>query len=368
MRTGSPEDVARRLRRALDGCGATDLLDTLPAAPAPEHLLRCLPRFDSVARTIVGLLALGRSVSLEQCARPALSGLLDALAEFGLLRMRGQTADLDGLSLYRVHGLWLLADKPRPSPTLYFGEDSLALARRIPAPAQGSALDLCAGPGVQSLVMAARGYPVHAVDINPIATALSVKNAELNGLSDRIDSITGDLYRTVGLRDDYRLIVANPPLLPIPDGMPYPFVGDGGPTGLSIANRVLSGARDRLAEDGQILAVCATRADDHGLMDTESIVEAASDGGVDVIVTAIQAYEVTADSSWVRTVAATSGAAVADGTVDPAASAAELERRYREDGVSGIATVLLRARRGAGRVWVQDLRDPTTDPPQPWVI
>ncbi|NHT17714.1 class I SAM-dependent methyltransferase [Cellulomonas sp. IC4_254] len=367
MRVPGPRS-ATGLRAALDSSGATDLFDCLRPAPPPDYLLGCLPRLGPPAQAVVELLGLGRSVPVEALGSAGLGRLVDALDEFGVLRARGGLVDLDGLSLYRIAGMWMFADCPRPSPTLYFGEDSLALARRIPVVTSGHALDLCAGPGAQALVMAARGYSVHAVDVNPVASELNRTNAVLNGLTSRIDPRTGDLYRVPGLDHRYDLIVANPPLLPIPAGTPYPFVGDGGTTGLEVAKRVIAGARDRLSVGGQVLLVCAVRADLHGPTDLPVIAESAARGGLDMIVTVVQGYAVASDSTWVRTVAATSAAHTGVDRADDGTAAEDLARRYEQSGVREIATVLFRGSPGTGRVAVQDLRDPTTDPPQPWLL
>ncbi len=47
----------------------------------------------------------------------------------------------------------------------------------------------------------------------------------------------------------FSLVVVNPPLLPIPDEIPYPFVGDGGQSGLDITLHILKGGDTHLEEN-----------------------------------------------------------------------------------------------------------------------
>ena len=65
---------------------------------------------------------------------------------------------------------------------------------------------------------------VTSVEINPFVVDLSKKNTAINSLDDETWVLEGSLYSP--LRDDscFSLVVVSPPLLPIPDEIPYPFV------------------------------------------------------------------------------------------------------------------------------------------------
>ena len=65
---------------------------------------------------------------------------------------------------------------------------------------------------------------VTSVEINPFVVDLCKKNTAINSLDDETGVLEGSLYSP--LRDDtcFSLVVVNPPLLPIPDEIPYPFV------------------------------------------------------------------------------------------------------------------------------------------------
>ena len=58
----------------------------------------------------------------------------------------------------------------------------------------------------------------------PFVVDLCKKNTAINSLDDETRVLEGSLYSP--LRDDscFSLVVVNPPLLPIPDEIPYPFV------------------------------------------------------------------------------------------------------------------------------------------------
>ncbi|MEU8076886.1 putative protein N(5)-glutamine methyltransferase [Catellatospora citrea] len=122
-------------------------------------------------------------------------------------------------------------------------------------------LDMCCGSGAAATVLAAHGgVEVHAADIEPAAVACARRNLEpLGG-----HVYEGDLYEPLpdSLRGRVDVLVVNVPYVPTdaialmpPEARLYePAVAlDGGPDGLDIARRVLSGAADWLAPRGHLL-------------------------------------------------------------------------------------------------------------------
>lgn len=112
---------------------------------------------------------------------------------------------------------------PSCSSAQYCGTDLLRLAPFTPQSAR-KALDLCSGPRIQGLILTNCGMDVTSVEINPFVVDLCKKNTAINSLDDETRVLEGSLYSP--LRDDscFSLVVVNPPLLPIPDEIPYPFV------------------------------------------------------------------------------------------------------------------------------------------------
>ena len=119
---------------------------------------------------------------------------------------------------------------------VYYGEDSEALVRYVNVPRNGSALELCAGSGFASLSAAVKQCFIHSVDINPYAASIREINAKINGVGDRLSSFCESAesalkrFAVEGLKFD--TVMFNPPLLPIPEDVRYPFVGGGGPEGI----------------------------------------------------------------------------------------------------------------------------------------
>lgn len=79
-------------------------------------------------------------------------------------------------------------------------------------------------PQNTGLILTNCGMDVTSVEINPFVVDLCKKNTAINSLDDETRVLEGSLYSP--LRDDscFSLVVVNPPLLPIPDEIPYPFV------------------------------------------------------------------------------------------------------------------------------------------------
>lgn len=128
--------------------------------------------------------------------------------------------NLPVLALIRYRGVWLRGSVLFFSAVLW---DRFAEIGLTPQSAR-KALDLCSGPRIQGLILTNCGMDVTSVEINPFVVDLCKKNTAINSLDDETRVLEGSLYSP--LRDDscFSLVVVNPPLLPIPDEIPYPFV------------------------------------------------------------------------------------------------------------------------------------------------
>ncbi len=123
-------------------------------------------------------------------------------------------------------------------------------------------LDLCTGSGVIAVSLA-REYPtaqVVATELSPAAAAIARKNAERNGVADRVDVRTGDLFAPVhGERFD--VIAANPPYIAssviatlAPEVRREPAIAlDGGRDGLAFYDRICAQAREHLTAGGVLI-------------------------------------------------------------------------------------------------------------------
>ncbi len=118
----------------------------------------------------------------------------------------------------------------------------LVRGKRVFEPFAGS------GPlGFMALALGARH--VDFLDLNPRAPELQRYNAGLNQIGpDRVAFLEGDIATFVpGAK--YDLLVANPPFVPTPDGMPGTLTSNGGPEGNRLVE-ILLARLDALLEPG----------------------------------------------------------------------------------------------------------------------
>ena len=153
-------------------------------------------------------------------------------------------------------GLWLFCEWKSPSAKFYYGNDSLLLSRTLDGAVAGNALDLCSGVGTQALVCARTAARVTAVEIEPLAAKLFWVNAAMNGLSDKLELINGNLLDPVAGRK-FDVISCNPPFMPVPKGVRYPRFGGGGEDGLDIVRRLMAGLPEALAPGGRCEVIAA---------------------------------------------------------------------------------------------------------------
>jgi ribosomal protein L3 glutamine methyltransferase len=119
-------------------------------------------------------------------------------------------------------------------------------------------LDIGTGSGCLAIAVAhhCAGIFVDAIDISAAALEVAAHNVAAHGLDARMHLFQGDLFPAAAHR--YRVIVANPPYVPIsemaelsPEYRHEPELAlVSGATGFETTDRVLRGARARLTADG----------------------------------------------------------------------------------------------------------------------
>jgi release factor glutamine methyltransferase len=348
---GGFDSMLAEVPDAIATTGYPDFLSCLwPGAVRLEAWHRCAALVDGELRRLVGLFLLGERVPVAELPA-AVAAVLPALASAGAARIDDEDhAQMSGLALYFLRGVWLLVQPPQVAPTLYLGDDSLGLADRL-ALRPGTCLDLCTGPGIQAMLCAQRGHDVTAVEVNPVAAALCRVNAGLNGLSDRVTVLRGDLYGAVGdLTFDN--ITANPPLVPIPASVSYPFVGDGGPDGLSVVRRILSGLPGHMSERGQAQIIGMTLSDGFLPLMLDELSDYARRNDMTFTVAVTSHIPVTPGADWVAGIAETAslhGGSPLEETKQAVASG------YQDLGASHLCAYAMRIRRGDGTLQYLDL-------------
>ncbi|OXI73300.1 hypothetical protein CFB81_08245 [Burkholderia sp. AU28863] len=210
-------------------------------------------------RRFYRLLLIGSSVAVSEFGLEEMDALTP-LIKCGVLICEGEFLRSNSLSLYMVMGYWLFFETPNVNPKIYYGDDSFGLVTRLRPMRNGQTLDLCSGPGVQSLISSAIAGKVTSVEINPYAAAIAELNRDINGI-DNWEIRVGDLYDALPRQNVYDHIICNPPLLPFPGDEAYPFVGHGGVDGWAVSWRVLEKLPQFLSNNGFAQIIGTTLSD-----------------------------------------------------------------------------------------------------------
>lgn len=330
-------ESGKRLFLALESCGYVSLLNSFDCRRYPQHLIQaCSEMFDPGLRATCELLCLGKTVELSRLPKDVAEAVSE-LAGSGLARITERSISTAPLVLYVIEGLLYFAEMPSPLITIYFGEDSIALASRLNLLVQdrGRVLDVCSGPGIQGILAASVGYDVTAVEINPIAASVAMCNAALNGCAEnyRVCCQSFDSFAQAGHKPRFDKIFANPPLVPVPDEYAYQFIGDGGVDGLSLTSSIVKQAPAMLNPGGEFIVIGASGGDESGPFLLDVVDEALSSGSYNASLSLLKSYDVLVGSPWVSRMAETlAGYSMKRG----APSIRDISESYRKSGVSSI--------------------------------
>ncbi|MEJ7599581.1 MAG: class I SAM-dependent methyltransferase [Kofleriaceae bacterium] len=148
----------------------------------------------------------------------------------------------------------LYAHSPYPTvdeAAVFFGPDTYRfctlLAARIDRAQR--CVDVGCGSGAGALSLASRVDRLVLADINPQAVRFARVNAELAGVTDRVELVTGDLFAPVA--GDLDLVIANPPYL-LDDGHRI-YRDGGGSAGEGLAVRIVREGLARLVSGGRLV-------------------------------------------------------------------------------------------------------------------
>jgi methylase of polypeptide subunit release factors len=216
------------LRSALDDAGYRE--ERLAELGVPEPLRPENPELPYQALvlegagrlgTLVRLFQLGLAVDTGEVADALAPAPLERLESLGLLERDGACVRATA-ALVPVLGRLLASDwEPAAAPPArgdhVLGASSPSriltfLAVREPVE---SALDVCAGSGLQALLAAAHAGRVVATDVNPRALRFAELNAALNGV-ENVETRAGSLFDPV-VGETFDAIFANPPYIVSPE-------------------------------------------------------------------------------------------------------------------------------------------------------
>lgn len=202
-------------------------------------------------RSLVSLFLLGEAVPRAEALSVVGDEALVRLTSAGVLSEANGAVRSNSFYLLVHRGLAYFCQMTA-DPFAYVGEDSLALSHYQTPVRDSAVLDLCAGPGLQSIVSAQRGNRVTAVEQSSRACEIHRINLELNGLDGRVEIVCAAVEAFVGAGTGrFDQILFNPPLVPMPgarDG--FPVAGFGGVDGLELTTTILDQYRSRLAPAG----------------------------------------------------------------------------------------------------------------------
>ncbi|HEY4390308.1 MAG TPA: tRNA1(Val) (adenine(37)-N6)-methyltransferase [Paenibacillus sp.] len=102
-----------------------------------------------------------------------------------------------------------------------FSMDAVLLARFANIPKYGRILDLCSGNGVIPILLSTRtNAQIEGIEIQPRLADMARRSVEMNGLTERINIMEGDLRDLAkeGGNGIYDAITVNPPYMPLTGG------------------------------------------------------------------------------------------------------------------------------------------------------
>ena len=128
------------------------------------------------------------------------------------------------------------------------------------------ALDMGCGSGIQSIILAKKGFDVISVDVNTTALENVKLNAEKNNVSGKITPLKSDLFENVSGK--YDVIVFNPPYVESEE-LKWKEV-DGGRKGREILDKFLQGVESYLNKEGVCYFLQSSL---NGIEETEKILD-----------------------------------------------------------------------------------------------
>jgi hypothetical protein len=227
-------------------------------------------------KDLIDFLFLARPVPLTRLRELFSQRALDEINGLGWVTASPNGAGLQNHRLTFHFGSYILCHVKHAHGFAYYGADSLALGRVIQR-CRGNVLDACSGVGAQGIRLAVAGSRVTCVEVNQQCEDLFWFNAGLNGVSERV-SFRCSIDQVEGAFD---WIVCNPPLLPVPQGVDFPLVGNGGPEGVDVLAQVLRNSSRLLMPAGRIRFVC-TMLGDADEPDTSALNAIALEAGLNV--------------------------------------------------------------------------------------
>jgi len=140
-------------------------------------------------------------------------------------------------------------------------EDSFIFAENLVVKEGSYVLDMGTGCGILGIIASEKAARVIAVDINPYAIRCAKENAKLNGVSDKMSFLQGDLFTSIRIGEKFDFILFNSPYLPTESTEANSWLGrawSGGVTGRQVIDRFICGAPKFLERGGHVFLMQST--------------------------------------------------------------------------------------------------------------
>ena len=136
-------------------------------------------------------------------------------------------------------------------------------ASLLPELPDGEVLELCAGAGqIGLLAVAGSTRNLVCVDLNPVAVAYTLSNAEAAGLADQVSTRVGAIMDVLAPGEQFPLIIADPPWVPSSGTARFPedplVAIDGGEDGLHVVGQCVRAIEAHLSPGGSALLQLGT--------------------------------------------------------------------------------------------------------------
>lgn len=166
-------------------------------------------------------------------------------------------------------------------------------------------------------------------------------------------------------------IVANPSMVAVPPGMPYPFIRDGGPDGFGVIIRIIEEPPGRLAPRGNAYTLGVAAADDELLFALGTLRSEARRLGLRIRLTVTGEHDAGSGSTWDGAIAVTSlsfeGSAVTQSSLEERTS--KVVQGYADLGVHRVVFFFMTvAEEQHGSVGVLDVRSEHPQNHQGWYV
>ena len=143
-------------------------------------------------------------------------------------------------------------------------EDTFLLVEKMKIKKDDVVLDMGTGCGILAVLASEKAKSVVAVDINPYAIKCAIRNAEINGVNEKITFFQGNLFYPIKPNQRFNQILLNSPYLPSEPNEDKSWIGKawaGGSNGRQVIDRCITDAPNFLVDEGRILLVQSSLSD-----------------------------------------------------------------------------------------------------------